>query len=56
MKLLKEKMMNKIILVVRIFTASIVDQVVYLGGEEKDFLKVQGADGEGWVYKKLMKK
>ena len=32
------------------------DQVVYLGGEEKDFLKVQGADGEGWVDKKLMKK
>ena len=32
------------------------DQVVYLGEEAKDFLKVQGADGEGWVDKKLMKK
>ena len=32
------------------------DQVVFLGQEEKDFLKVQGADGEGWVDKKLVKK
>jgi curli biogenesis system outer membrane secretion channel CsgG len=32
------------------------DQVVYLGEEEKDFLKVQGADGQGWVDKKLVKK
>jgi hypothetical protein len=32
------------------------DQVVFLGLEEKDFLKVQGADGEGWVDKKLVKK
>lgn len=32
------------------------DQVVYLGVEEKDYLNVQGADGEGWVDKRLMKK
>jgi curli biogenesis system outer membrane secretion channel CsgG len=32
------------------------DQVVYLGEEANDFLKVQGADGEGWVDKRLMKK
>lgn len=32
------------------------DQVVFLGEEDKDFLKVQGADGEGWVDKRLVKK
>jgi len=32
------------------------DQVVYLGDENKEFLKVQGADGEGWIDKKLVKK
>jgi len=32
------------------------DQVVYLGEEKDGFLKVQGADGEGWVDKKLIKK
>jgi len=32
------------------------DQVVYLGDENKDFLKVQGADGEGWIDKKLIRK
>jgi len=32
------------------------DKVVYLGDEQKDFLKVQGPDGEGWVDKKLVKK
>jgi hypothetical protein len=32
------------------------DQVVYLGDENKEFLKVQGADGQGWIDKKLIKK
>ena len=32
------------------------DQVVYLGEEKNGFLKVQGADGEGWVDKNLIKK
>jgi curli biogenesis system outer membrane secretion channel CsgG len=32
------------------------DQVVYLGDEDRDFLKVQGVDGEGWVDRRLVKK
>lgn len=32
------------------------EQVVYLGEEENSFLKIQGADGEGWVDKRLLKK
>lgn len=30
------------------------DQVVYMGEEQNGFMKVQGAQGEGWVDKKMM--
>ena len=32
------------------------EQVVYLGEEKNGFVKIQGADGEGWVDKRMMKK
>lgn len=32
------------------------DQIVYMGIEENGFLKVQGADGEGWVDKRMIRK
>lgn len=31
------------------------EEVVYLGEEKNGFLKIQGANGEGWVDKRLMK-
>lgn len=38
-----------------IFALSKDEEVVYLGEEKNGFLKVQGANGEGWVDKRLMK-
>ena len=32
------------------------DQLIYLGEEKNGFLKVLGAEGEGWVDKLLLKK
>ena len=32
------------------------EQVVFLGDEKNGFLKIQSADGEGWVDKRMMKK
>jgi hypothetical protein len=32
------------------------DEVIYMGEEQDGYLKVQGANGEGWVDKKMIKK
>jgi len=32
------------------------DEVIFLGEEQEGYLKVQGANGEGWVDKKMIKK
>ena len=39
-----------------VFTMKPGEEVVFLGEEKSDYLKVQGADGEGWVDKRLMRK
>ena len=39
-----------------LFTMKRDEEVVYLGEERSDFLKVQGADGEGWVDKRMVRK
>lgn len=38
-----------------IFTLTKDEEVVFLGEEKNGFLKVQGANGEGWVDRRLMK-
>jgi hypothetical protein len=40
----------------QIFALKKEDQVVFLGEEKDGYLRVQGADGEGWVDKRMMKK
>ena len=39
-----------------VFTMKRDEEVVFLGEEKSEFLKVQGADGEGWVDKRMVRK
>ncbi len=39
-----------------VFTMKRDEEVVYLGEEKSDYLKVQGADGVGWVDKRMVRK
>jgi hypothetical protein len=38
-----------------VFTLKKEEEVVFLGSEKNGYLKVQGASGEGWVDKRLIK-